>query len=379
MLDHQRLTLIVAVATLVITGLLYWSDSEGLLSRPGYGPHPGRFGSDRGGLLPGDGRASAATGGGDPYRSRRAEPVFLHWRGWQQRYAEQRALPDQPETPRPANRHSDRDHSPAADGNDRHSRRHPIHAARAGPDSRQHGQPYAVSIHDGERGLRRPLDMDAEIARRASPAARSRGRCQQPGRQWPGRVRHHRSRQCRTLSASASAPSTTRSTMRSGSGSSRPFSRNRTNTASSWKPIPPRTPRSIRWPPSMCPRRPAARCRCRRSPRSISKQRPLLINHLAQFPATTVSFNLARAPRSAPPSTPSRRPRASLGIPDSIRTDFPGRGARISQQPCRTSCCCWWPRCSSCTSFWACCTRASFIRSPFSRLCRRRASARCWP
>ena len=48
------------------------ADSEGLLPRPGYGPHPGRLGGDRGGLLRGDGRAPAATGGGDPYGPGRA-------------------------------------------------------------------------------------------------------------------------------------------------------------------------------------------------------------------------------------------------------------------------------------------------------------------
>ena len=38
---------------------------------------------------------------------------------------------------------------------------------------------------------------------------------------------------------------------------------------------------------------------------------PLMIEHLNQFPATTISFNLARARRSAPRSAPSRRPRRS--------------------------------------------------------------------
>ena len=46
---------------------------------------------------------------------------------------------------------------------------------------------------------------------------------------------------------------------------------------------------------SICRRRPPAtgRCRCRRSPRSASGPAPLLITHLGQFPATTISFNLA--------------------------------------------------------------------------------------
>ena len=37
----------------------------------------------------------------------------------------------------------------------------------------------------------------------------------------------------------------------------------------------------------------AARCRCRPSPRSSERPAPLQISHLGQFPATTISFNLA--------------------------------------------------------------------------------------
>ena len=47
---------------------------------------------------------------------------------------------------------------------------------------------------------------------------------------------------------------------------------------------------------SICPRRrrrPTGRCRSRRSSMSSERPAPLLINHLGQFPATTISFNLA--------------------------------------------------------------------------------------
>jgi multidrug efflux pump len=54
------------------------------------------------------------------------------------------------------------------------------------------------------------------------------------------------------------------------------------------------------------------------------QQRPLLINHLAQFPATTVSFNLAQGASLGAAVDAIEKVEASLGIPDSIRTTFQG-------------------------------------------------------
>ena len=56
-----------------------------------------------------------------------------------------------------------------------------------------------------------------------------------------------------------------------------------------------------------------------------AKTRPLLINHLAQFPATTVSFNLAPgASLGRRASTPSRARERAIGLPASISTTFQG-------------------------------------------------------
>jgi hypothetical protein len=52
--------------------------------------------------------------------------------------------------------------------------------------------------------------------------------------------------------------------------------------------------------------------------------RPLLINHLAQFPATTVSFNLAPGRLAGRRGERHRERRAGLGLPRSIRTTFQG-------------------------------------------------------
>jgi multidrug efflux pump len=52
--------------------------------------------------------------------------------------------------------------------------------------------------------------------------------------------------------------------------------------------------------------------------------RPLLINHLAQFPATTVSFNLAQGVSLGAAVTAIEDTERNLGLPESIRTTFQG-------------------------------------------------------
>src|SRR5882724_11476093 len=52
--------------------------------------------------------------------------------------------------------------------------------------------------------------------------------------------------------------------------------------------------------------------------------RPLLINHLAQFPATTVSFNLSQNASLGAAVSAIESAEAGVGLPDSIRTTFQG-------------------------------------------------------
>ena len=54
------------------------------------------------------------------------------------------------------------------------------------------------------------------------------------------------------------------------------------------------------------------------------ESRPLLINHLAQFPATTVSFNLAPNVSLGAAVTAIEKVESGIGIPSSIRTTFQG-------------------------------------------------------
>jgi multidrug efflux pump len=54
------------------------------------------------------------------------------------------------------------------------------------------------------------------------------------------------------------------------------------------------------------------------------EQRPLLINHIAQFPATTVSFNLAQGASLGAAVKAIEDTEAKLGMPASIHTTFQG-------------------------------------------------------
>ena len=54
------------------------------------------------------------------------------------------------------------------------------------------------------------------------------------------------------------------------------------------------------------------------------QQRPLLINHLAQFPATTVSFNLAEGASLGAAVAAIEKAEATASVPGSIRTTFQG-------------------------------------------------------
>ena len=59
--------------------------------------------------------------------------------------------------------------------------------------------------------------------------------------------------------------------------------------------------------------------------------RPLLINHLAQFPASTVSFNLAPGASLGAAVAAIESAEHAIGLPESITHDLPGRRPRLPQ------------------------------------------------
>ena len=97
-LDHQRLTLWVALGTLALTALLYMLIPKGFFPGAGHGLDSRGLGGDRVDLLCRHGGAPASARGRHPQGSGCRQPVVLHRRRRQQRHSEQRALPDQFET-----------------------------------------------------------------------------------------------------------------------------------------------------------------------------------------------------------------------------------------------------------------------------------------
>ncbi len=164
-LDHQSLTLGVAVGTLVLTALLYIVIPKGFFPDAGHRRAPGRIGGHAIGVLRGHGRSPAGAGIGDPQGSRCREPVLVHRRRRQQRHAQQRTLPDQPQAPQRALRHGRNDCAPHPERDQRRAGHHAVPAARAGPDARCHHQPHAIPVHAAGLRHRAPVDLDATACR----------------------------------------------------------------------------------------------------------------------------------------------------------------------------------------------------------------------
>ena len=87
------------------------------------------------------------------------------------------------------------------------------------------------------------------------------------------------------------------------------------------------------------PRRPAARCRCRPSRHVDERPAPLQITHLGQFPATTISFNLAPGASLGEAVDAIEQAETEIGLPASFVTALPGRRARVPVLARQRSCC----------------------------------------
>ena len=76
---------------------------------------------------------------------------------------------------------------------------------------------------------------------------------------------------------------------------------------------------------SSVPGQPRSRCRCRRRDASSSEPAPLAISHIGQFPAATISFNLAPRRLARRRREGDRgRARRELGLPASVQINFQG-------------------------------------------------------
>ena len=136
-LDHQPLTLFVALATLVLTVFLYIVIPKGFFPVQDTGLIQAITDAPPSVSFRGDERAPAGARHGDPEGPRCRQPVLLCWGGRHQPDAEQRPHADQPEAARPADRDRQRHHSPSARRDRRGPGHQPVHAAGSGPDDRR--------------------------------------------------------------------------------------------------------------------------------------------------------------------------------------------------------------------------------------------------
>ena len=228
-LDHQALTLLVALATLVLTVLLYLDDPEGPVPDPGHRPAAGAHRGRAGRLVRAHGGAAAGRRAGDPAGPGGREPELVRRRRrGQQHDAAHRQHADQPEAGRGNQQATmDRLRERVAQGR----RRHALPAADAGPDDRRRDRPDPVPRLARRRRQRDRDDLDGQAGRAAADRPR---RCATSAATPARRAWRPSSTSTATPRRACRSPrarSTTRSTARSASASSRRSSPRPTSTA----------------------------------------------------------------------------------------------------------------------------------------------------
>ena len=323
------------------------SDPQGLLSGAGHRADPGRVRGRRVDLLRRHGRAPAGARRGDPAGPGRREPVLVHRYRRQQRHPQQRPLPDQSETARQRARHRHARSSAGCGARPPRAGHHAVHAAGAGPDARH--RPSAApstSSRCESADAARAQRMDAEAGR--APARSSRNSPTSPATRTINGLAAYVTIDRDSAARLGISVGTVDNALYDAFGQrivSTIFTQS--NQYRVIMEADPALQRSLAALDSIyVPSAAADRCRCRRSPRSTQETRPLLINHLAQFPATTVSFNLAAGVSLGAAVTAIETGRARLWPCRPASAPLfrapPSHFATISA----TSCCCCSRRCS---------------------------------
>ena len=223
---------------------------------------------------------------------------------------------------------------------------HALHAAGAGPDDRGPRQPHAVPVHRWRTP--NPDELRAwapKLVERLRQLAAARRRGERPAGRRAAGVRRDRPRR--------------RGPLRHHAGHDRQRALQRLRPAPRLddlhadQPVPRRARGRARVPQRSrarqhlrthdlrCRRRGSAprarcRCRCRRSPPSPSARRRSSISHIGQFPAATISFNLAPGRVTGRGGERDRGGAAEIGLPVERAGELPGRGARlprVARQP----------------------------------------------
>ncbi len=175
-------------------------------------------------------------------------------------------------------------------------------------------EPDPVPVHaDGHRRRRTCRLGTAAAGQARDPAGTPRRRQRPAGRGLPD-VHHGRPRRRDAPRACRCRRSRTRCTTVSASGRSRRSSARPTSIASCWRPIRFGRPTPTAFACCACRVRTTCRCRCPPIARIERVTAPLVIAHQEQFPAVTLSFDLAPgALARAGGRRPSHGPRRTIG------------------------------------------------------------------
>ena len=148
-LDRQPMTLLVAIATLILTILLYVVHPQGILPGAGHRRHPGHHRGAAVGVVRRDVAPPGGDGRGDPQGPRRREPVLVHRRRRLEHHPQLRPHAHQPEARERPQGKRERDHPPAAAPDPRRHRDLALHATGAGSLDRHHGESHPVPVRAG--------------------------------------------------------------------------------------------------------------------------------------------------------------------------------------------------------------------------------------
>ena len=196
-LRHERATLLVTLATLLMTIGLYLVVPEGLSAAAGHRARDRRDGGRPRGLVRGDGAAAERHRRQDPQGRRRGGRRLRGGRKRAQPHAQHRAPEDHAEIPHPAHRPRLPDHRAPAGRRRRRAGHDGLLPAGAGRADLDAHEPGAVPVHAGGRqhggGLALVGTPGREAARRARAARGGlRGAGRGPARLRQGRPRHRR-------------------------------------------------------------------------------------------------------------------------------------------------------------------------------------------
>ena len=198
-----------------------------------------------------------------------------------------------------------------------------VHAAGAGPDHRGPRQPHPVPVQRRGRGPRRALRLGAEAGRAAALAAAACGRRQRPAGPGPAGLCGHRPRHRRPARRHAGAID---NALYNAFGQ-RLISTIFTQT-SQYRVVLEVKPEFQKGPAALediyVTSSTGDQVRLSTIARVSEKTAPLLVNHLGQFPAATISFNLAPGSSLGDAVDAIRAAEKEIGLPASVQTRFQG-------------------------------------------------------